>query len=213
VSLDHPIPDWWMRGSLVGVCNCAWGCPCNFDAPPTYGFCDGFYTLAVAEGAFGHVDLSNVAFAWGGHSPGAVHEGGLEEVLVIDVDMAPEQREAIERLWRGGGVGSPFDEFASVRSVWFDPVVATFELTIDGIRSRVRVSGDAEFAVDLVRVRNPVTGEEEELYLDKPTGFTSTRSELGTTTTARFAWPGGAYDLVGRYAEYAEFSYMGPETR
>jgi hypothetical protein len=210
VTGGQPIPSWWMKGSILGACNCAWGCPCNFDAPPTYGFCDGFYTLAIRDGVCGEVDLSGATFAWGGHSPGAVHEGGLEEVLVLDRKDSPEQRQAIDRLWRGGGVGSPFDEFASVRSVSFEPVVARFEVTLDGIRSRVRVFDGAEFDLELSRVVNPVTGEEEELYLDKPTGFTSLRSELGTTTTARFAWPDGTYDLTGRYAEYAEFSYAGP---
>ena len=32
-----------MTGSLVGPCNCDWGCPCNFMAPPSYGNCEGVY--------------------------------------------------------------------------------------------------------------------------------------------------------------------------
>jgi hypothetical protein len=47
VSEPDSVPAWFMRGSLVGACNCDWGCPCNFDAPPTYGFCDGFYGMVV----------------------------------------------------------------------------------------------------------------------------------------------------------------------
>lgn len=205
-----PVAPWRMDGSIIGVCNCDWGCPCNFDAPPTYGSCDGFYILSIREGEAGDVDLAGVIFAWGGHSPGAVHEGGLEEVLVLDERSSVEQRAAIDRLWRGGGVGSPFDEFASVRAVAFEPVVTRFEITLDGIRSAVRVSGDAEFDLQLSRIRNPVTGDEEELYLDKPTGFTSLRSELGTTTAARITWADGSYDVTGKYAEYADFSYWGP---
>src|SRR5215471_113169 len=27
-----------IKGVLLGACNCDWGCPCNFEAPPTYGF-------------------------------------------------------------------------------------------------------------------------------------------------------------------------------
>src|SRR5262252_6759515 len=27
-----------LKGVLLGACNCDWGCPCNFEAPPTYGF-------------------------------------------------------------------------------------------------------------------------------------------------------------------------------
>jgi hypothetical protein len=55
-----------------------------------------------------------------------------------------------------------------------------------------------------------VTGEEEEIYVEKPTGFTWTRGELGMTTAARMAVEGLAFDHSGKYAEYAEFSYAGP---
>ena len=41
-----------MNGSLIGACNCDWGCPCNFDAPPTYGHCEGMYVWAVDEGRY-----------------------------------------------------------------------------------------------------------------------------------------------------------------
>ena len=206
----NAVPTWSMRGALIGACNCDWGCPCNFNARPTNGYCDGFYVIVVHEGRFGAVVLDGATFVWGGHSPGPIHEGDGTSVLILDGSTTPEQRAAIERLWRGGGVGSPFDEFASVNTDWFGPLVADVEVTLDGIRSRVAVRGDATFDLALSRVANPVTGEEEETYLDKPTGFTSTRSELGMSTVGVFSSPDMSFDLTGRYAEYAEFSYSGP---
>ena len=207
---DAPVPAWFMNGSLVGSCNCEWGCPCNFDAPPTYGFCDGFYALAIREGRFGDVPLDGLAFVFGGHSPGPVHEGGGTEILVIDERSTPEQAAAVERLWRGGGVGLPFDIFASVTETHLDPVTAPIEVKLDGIRSEVRVGGGEIFDLAIGRIKNPVTGEEEEIYLDKPTGFTSLRSEMGMSTRATFDAGGLVVDNTGRYAEYAEFSYSGP---
>src|SRR2546422_5985447 len=62
----------------------------------------------------------------------------------------------------------------------------------------------------LSRIKNPVTGEEEELYLDKPTGFTAKRSELGMSTLSRFKAPGLEYDNSGQYAEFSRFAYTGP---
>ena len=50
-------PSWRMAGDEVGSCNCDWGCPCNFDAPPTYGHCDGFYAQVIREGRYGNVPL------------------------------------------------------------------------------------------------------------------------------------------------------------
>src|SRR5437588_12241586 len=119
----EPVPPWFLRGELVGACNCDWGCPCTFDAPPTYGFCDGLYATHVAEGSYGDVSLDGVKFVWGGHSPGPVHEGGAVDVLILDESMTPEQRAAIERLVAGGGVGEPFDIFASVRATLLPPSV------------------------------------------------------------------------------------------
>jgi hypothetical protein len=210
VSDPAAVPPWYMRGSLVGACNCDWGCPCNFDAPPTYGFCDGFYGMVLSEGRFGDVTLGGARFVWGGHAPAAIHKGGGSSVLILDVSTAPEQRAAIDRLWRGGGVGSPFDEFASVTTVWHEPIVADVQITLAGIRSRVKVTGDAVFELALSRVHNPVTGDEEEVYLDKPTGFTSKHTELGTSTVGVFRSPGMSFDIGGKYAEYAEFEYSGP---
>ena len=204
------VPAWHMSGSLLGACNCDWGCPCNFDAPPTNGHCDGFYAFAIREGRFGDLSLDGMRFVFGGHSPGPVHEGGGTEILVVDEAASQDQRSAIERLWRGGGVGLPFDIFASVTETHLDPVVAPIEVKLDGIRSEFRVGGGRIYDLALSRIANPVTGEEEEIYLDKPTGFTSLRSEMGTSKVARFDADGFTFDLTGKYAEYAEFSYSGP---
>lgn len=199
-----------MTGEILGACNCDWGCPCNFDAPPTYGHCEGVYVLAIEEGHLGDVSLEGVVFAWPGHSPGPIHEGGGKEFLILDEGSTPAQREAIELLWRGGGVGSPFDEFASVRADVFETVVAPIEIELDGIRSTVRVRGDARLELQLSPIVNPVTGDEEQVFLDKPTGFTSLRSEMGMSTVATLTSEGIVWDIGGKYAEHGRFSYAGP---
>ena len=204
------VPAWHMKGSIVGACNCDWGCPCNFDAYPSKGFCDGFYTLVVREGKFGDVSLDGVNLVFGGHAPGAIHEGNGTSILVIDEASTSEQRAAVETLWRGGGVGMPFDGFAMFTTTWLDPVVAPIDVKLDGINSEVKVAGGKVYDLAISRIKNPVTGEEEEIYLDKPTGFTSLRSEMGMSTRARFSADQLDIDNSGQYAEYAEFQYSGP---
>jgi hypothetical protein len=200
-----------MRGETFGPCNCDWGCPCNFDAPPTYGHCDGVYVWAVREGRYGEIPLDGLSFAWAGHSPGPLHKGGVTAVLLVDERATDRQRAALENLWRSGRSGLPFEIFASVTSTWLDTVFAPFEIELDGINTRASIAGGGIFEVRQARVRNPVTGAEEEFYLDKPTGFTSTRSELGTSHFARFALDGLTLDdMSGKYAEHAEFEYAGP---
>jgi hypothetical protein len=33
--------SYYLKGVVLAGCSCAWGCPCNFEAPPTKGFCEG----------------------------------------------------------------------------------------------------------------------------------------------------------------------------
>lgn len=201
--------EWWMKGSLIGACNCDWGCPCNFDAAPSKGHCEGAYTLVIKEGRYGNVLLDGLKCTFAGKFPGAVHEGNGTGVVIIDDKATPEQQAAIVTLWKGGGVGLPFDVFASVTTTWLDPIIAPIDGKLDGIRTELKIGDGKVLELAISRVKNPVTGEEEEIYLDKPTGFTSLRSELGMSTAYRFAADGLSWDNSGQYAEYAEFSYTG----
>jgi hypothetical protein len=156
------------------------------------------------------VPLDRVTFLMGGHAPGPIHEGEGTSILILDDRTSPGQRGAIERLWRGGGVGSPFDEFASVTTIWFEPLVAPIEVALDGIRSRVRVAGGSVYELTLDRVHNPVTGDEEIVFLDHPTGFSTKYTELGMSTIATFTSDFATYDHTGKYAEHARIEYSGP---
>jgi hypothetical protein len=41
---------WRIVGEQIGSCNCAWGCPCQFNALPTYGQCEGLNGSHIREG-------------------------------------------------------------------------------------------------------------------------------------------------------------------
>lgn len=203
------VPKWEMKGSLIGACSCDWGCPCNFDARPTHGWCQGGYTWNIESGRFGDVDLSGARFGWYGKAPGPLHEGNVEGVAFIDDSVTPEQRAALETLWKGNGAGVPWDILVAVQSS-FEVRTGRIEFDDQGIRSSARVDGGKTYEVSLSRIKNPVTGDEEEIYLDKPTGFTSLRAEVGMTSVLRLAANGISFDHSGKYGEYAKFEYRGP---
>lgn len=47
------MPDQWMiRGVEYGNCNCAWGCPCQFNSFSTHGHCEVFASGHIDEGHF-----------------------------------------------------------------------------------------------------------------------------------------------------------------
>src|SRR5215831_7029672 len=44
------MPDeekWRLQGTVLVACNCDYGCPCNFNALPTQGKCEGHWTWHV----------------------------------------------------------------------------------------------------------------------------------------------------------------------
>ncbi len=67
--------QWRIKGSIIGACSCDWGCPCSFNAPPTYGRCEGGYTWHIDDGKFGDVELDGLNMSWIAQSPGPMHEG------------------------------------------------------------------------------------------------------------------------------------------
>ena len=52
------MPQWNLKGDLLGACSCDWGCPCSFNARPTQGFCEGGYVWHVRSGTYDGIDLA-----------------------------------------------------------------------------------------------------------------------------------------------------------
>ena len=57
--------NWQLKGDVIGACNCDYGCPCEFEAPPTMGFCEGMGIYHINKGKFGDVSLDGLSFAFG----------------------------------------------------------------------------------------------------------------------------------------------------
>ena len=193
---------YYLKGEVVGGCNCDWGCPCNFEVAPSYGFCEGDYVWVLEQGHFGDVMLDGLSFGMFFHSPEAIHLGNLTTVTVIDERATPPQRQAIEEMVTQV---VPFSVFTSLSSNILAVRYAPFQVRLDGINSHITISDI--FELGLTPMTNPVTGEPELATLHKPTGFTSQVQELCTTTVERFNVEGLSYDHSGKYAEYAPFEY------
>ena len=69
--------NWTLKGYLIGSCNCDWGCPCTFNARPTYTKCQGAYTWCATTGAFENVDLADLHLSLYADSPGPLHLGNV----------------------------------------------------------------------------------------------------------------------------------------
>lgn len=198
--------SWHLKGSIIGVCSCDWGCPCNFDARPTNGWCQGTYVWDIQEGRFGDVVLDGLFMSWSGQSPGPLHEGHVTAQAIIDSKANDQQREALLTLSKGEH-GGPFAIFATVTETFLEPLFAPFEASVDGLNTKVSAEGILE--IGLSTIKNPVSGEPEEIWLVKPTGFTSKETAMGASTVYRFDG-GFQHDHSGKYGEFAAFEYSGP---
>ena len=200
--------DWQIVGDEVGSCNCAWGCPCQFDADPTEGNCHALIGFAVREGHFGDTSLDGVRFAEIVSWPGAIHEGNGTGLLIVDEAASPEQREAIEQLVSGQHGGAYFEIFSSVLPHRQDTVSAPIEIESDRERrvASVRVGDLGESAVQ--PIKNPVTGDEHRVRIDLPEGFEYKIAEVGNTVSARAsAEEPLSFTLENTYAQLNEFDW------
>ena len=88
--------QWTIKARQYGNCNCAFGCPCQFSAPSTYGKCEAIAGIIIDKGSYNGVDLSGVSFAGIYKWPGEIAEGNGEAQLFISDKATPEQRDAVQ---------------------------------------------------------------------------------------------------------------------
>src|SRR5687767_6673940 len=103
----HMSDAWKLNGTVFVACNCDWGCPCNFNALPTKGKCEGGWTWHVDKGTYGQVTLDDLNFSVYVNWPAAIHDGNGEALILVDERADARQRAAIDTLV-GGKVGGPW---------------------------------------------------------------------------------------------------------
>ena len=195
--------DWLVEGIQFGCCNCAYGCPCQFEQRPTHGDCRGFEAVRIEHGHFGAVALDGLTvallYAW----PGPIFEGGGEVQVIIDARANPDQRAGIAKIV----LGEETDEGAThwwvframsdkVHETLYEPI--EFDVDIDTRRGRVAIPGVLEASGR--PIVSPATGQEHRVRIDIPNGIEFELAEIGSgsvKTTAAIA-----LDLADSYGQF-----------
>lgn len=197
---------WNLRGDVLVACNCDWGCPCNFNAPPTKGKCEGGWTWHVAHGRYADVTLDGLNFSVYVNWPGAIHEGNGEALILVDERADSRQREAIDALV-SGRIGGPWGVLAWTWPTIHGPFPAAYDVQLDGVRSRVTCGSYVQLEGE--PIRNPVSGAEAHPGVVLPEGIILKEGALGASR--RFVVKGDiAYDHSGQYLALGPFDYSGP---
>jgi len=194
---------WKLEGNIIIACNCDFGCPCNFNARPSRGKCEGGWVWSIVEGHVDNVVLNGLRIALFADWPGAIHEGGGHAVCYIDDRASAEQHDALARLLRGE-LGGPWGIFINTYEL-ADPQAARFETDSEHYDSRVRI-GDA-VDLQLETIRNPVTQAEVHPELVLPEGLVVKAGKLAASKVFRVS-DDVAYDHSGQYAAFGPFTYM-----
>jgi hypothetical protein len=185
-----------VKADFIEVCNCDPGCNCNFGGFPDHGKCEGIAAMQINEGKFGDVDLTGmkaiVAVKW----PGAVHDGNGTAVIFIDDSATQNQVDGLTNILTGQSGGMPWEIYASTISSAVGPVVTPIQMTMNGRHSHFSINGVLE--AQMVPLKNPVTGEENEVHIVFPNGgMVWDEGDIATTTVMHidheivtFAHPG-----------------------
>jgi len=198
--------SWKLEGTVVVACNCDFGCPCNFNALPTQGKCEGSWTWHVEQGSFGDTALDGLSFTVAVNWPGAIHEGNGEAVILVDDRADEAQQEAIATLVRGEA-GGPWGILAWTWPTVYGPKLVPFEVHLDGIESHVKAGGS--FEVESTTIKNPVTGAEVHPGAVLPEGIVFKTGAFGMSRLFRLS-DEVAFDHSGKYTAVAPYAYSGP---
>lgn len=201
------MPDvkWAFKGREFINCNCAYGCPCQFNALPTYGDCKTVAGFHIDEGHHGKTRLDGLSFVLIARWPKAIHMGHGEAVVVIDERATSEQREALLRIITGQDTepgATIFQVFSTVLEKIHDPIFAPieFDVDVDARRARVAVPGITEGRGE--PIVNPVNGKEHRVRINLPNGFEYETSESGRGWSKAFGGP-VQMELSDSYGQFA----------
>jgi len=178
--------EWMIRGVEYGNCNCAWGCPCQFNSPTTYGNCEAMVSGHIEEGYHGDTRLDGLDWVLLVWWPGEIAEGNGRQQAIIDERADDAQRAGLERILLGEDTAPGATHFFVYNSTMAEVLPARFapielSIDVDARTGSVNVPGLLESTGS--PILNAHTGEPHSARINLPNGFEYTVAEVGSGTT------------------------------
>ena len=124
--------QWSLEADYFQACSCDYGCPCEFEAPPTQGFCEGVGAYLITQGTYGNVSLNGIAFGFYVHFPAAMHLGNGTLGLFIDDIADDQQRDALLQITSGKHGGLPFAVLTALLTDQIEPRFVSVQVELLG---------------------------------------------------------------------------------
>ena len=200
-------PKWMLKIEFLMACNCNWGCPCSFEAPPTFGTCEAALAYRVVEGKYGDLTLDGLTWALVAIWPGPLHEGNGRGIVYLDASAGPQEAAALEAI-ATGRAGGPIGIFMSTVTAGVEVRTASIEFRADGKRSSFRVADQID--VKFEPIRNPVSGEEHIASALLPSGMLTKQEDFYSTETFSVQAGNLHFEYPGRNAIAFTHTWHGP---
>ena len=197
--------QWTLHGVEYGNCNCAFGCPCQFNAPTTHGFCEAMAAGEISEGRFNDTSLDGLRFALLLQWPGEIADGNGKEQAIIDERADPAQREALRRILHGESTSpgaTHFFVYNSTMSEVLETLYRPIDLEVDVRARRARVQIPDLVDATGSPIIDPHSGDQHEAAIHLPNGFEYTTAWMGSGTTRVTA--GIELNLSNSYGQFNE---------
>ena len=200
--------DWYVEGLQFGTCNCAYGCPCQFEALPTYGHCEGFEAVRIDHGHFGDIDLSGTTVAALYSWPGPIFEGKGRFQAIIGEGATEAQTEALARVLHGEETleaATHWWVFHAMSDTVFETLVRPieFEADMETRVARVVIPGLVQSTAE--PIKSPVDGSEHRVRIDIPDGIEFEFAEMGSGTT--LATGAISFDQKDSFAQFSHLRH------
>jgi len=173
--------NWEIHGLMFTNCSCAYGCPCQFNALPTHGYCRAVIFLRVDRGHFGDAKLDGLNLAFAIAWPGAVHQGHGTMQPIIDERGDEAQRAGLLSILTGKDTDPMMTVFAiytAMCDTFHEPVHARVSIDCDTDKRLAK----CEAGIATARgepILNPVTKKEHSAAITLPNGMEYGRAEVG----------------------------------
>lgn len=204
--------DWYVEGISFGNCNCAYGCPCQFEALPTTGNCRGFEVMRIDKGHFADVDLAGlkyaVLYAW----PGPIFEGKGELQAIIDESAHKKQRDALATILHGGETEEAATHWwvfrtmsDTVHETLFKPI--EYQVNLEARTAHASIPGVLESTGR--PIRPPHSEGEHRARIQIPNGIEFEVAEMGSATTTTGRDSAISLKLTDSYGQFNVLRHSG----
>ncbi len=203
--------DWYIEGVEFGSCNCAFGCPCQFEALPTYGDCRGVEAVRIEKGHFGDTDLTGLNLALMYSWPGPIFEGNGAIQAIIDERANADQRNALATVLYGGETDEEATHwwvFRAMSSTVHEPLFKAIEFTVDIETRTAKLSIPGIVEASGSPIISPHGGGPHRAAIAIPNGIEFEYAEMGSST-AKTSGAVIELDIVDKFGQFNILRHSG----